>query len=321
MPIYKVLNDSFIKLADTSFEIENLYEVKNLQKYISNSIDVIDTNLLVIATEFSDWEDSRRSVDILCIDKEGNLVVIELKRTRDGSHMELQALRYSAMVANMKFEKAVKTYESYLNKIGSTKNAEQELLNFLEWEDIQEDEFAQDVKIILVSADFSIELTTTILWLNERDIDIRCIRIKPQKDDDTLYFDIQQIIPLPESADYQVRLNEKAAEERIVRRESKREQSIITKLFNSNKLAIGQKVILKPAVEQGIDKELVTATIVRMGRNCLQRQGGSKLYSFSSLRSKFTKEHNLIDVRPEWGFTLRHDWITENGKTLDELEH
>lgn len=320
MPIYKVLNNSFIKLTETSFEAENLYEVNNLQIYISNSIDVIDPNLLVISTEFSDWTDSRRSVDILCIDKEGNLVVVELKRTQGGGHMELQALRYSAMLANMKFDKAVKTYESYLEKIGVTADAEQELLKFLEWEEIQEEEFAQDVRIILISADFSIELTTTILWLNERDIDIKCVRIRLQKDNDTLYFDIQQIIPLPEAADYQVRLNEKAVEERFVRRERKREQSIVTKLFNSNKLKVGQKVLLKPAIDQGIDKELVTATITRSGRNCLQIKGDSKFYSFSSLRGKLINEHKLVDIRPDWGFNLRHDWTTEEGKTLNELD-
>ena len=320
MSIYKIKDDKFVKLNFTTFENERIYEVRNLQKYLSNSIDIIDSELLVIATEFSDWEDSKRSIDILCIDTEGNLVVIELKRTQDGGHMELQALRYSAMIANMKFEKAVKTYQSYLKKIGLDKDAEKEILNFLSWDVPLEDEFAQDVKIILVSADFSIELTTSILWLNERDIDIRCIRFKLQRDNDNIYFDIQQIIPLPEATDYQVRLKEKAAEERVVRRENKREPSIISKLFETNKLRIGQKVVLKPAIAQGIEKDFVTATIVRLGKNCLQREGDKKIYSFSKLRAILTRELNLTDVKPEWGFTLRNDWTTEDGKTLAELE-
>ena len=36
-----------------------------------------------------------------------------------------------------------------------------------------------NVRIILVAADFSKELTTTVLWLNERDLDIRCLRVRP----------------------------------------------------------------------------------------------------------------------------------------------
>jgi len=320
MAIYKVQNNKFVELKSVLFESEKVYEVAHLQKYIANSIEMISPDLLVIATEFSDWEDSRRSIDILCVDTEGNLVVIEIKRTREGGHMELQALRYAAMVNNMKFEKAVSTFEKYLRNSASDHDAKETLLKFLGWHDSEKGEFAQDVKIILISSDFSLELTTSILWLIERGIDIKCVRIKPQKDVDTLYYDIQQIIPLPEAADYQVRLREKMAEERVARTENTREQSIITRLFDAERLKVGQKVILKPGIDQGIDKEKVSATIVRRGRNCLQRENDEALYSFSSLRSRLTQEFGLVDIRPEWGFSLRNDWITEDGKTLAELE-
>ena len=193
MSIYKIENEKLIKLEETSFESEKIYEVRDLQKYLSNSIQIIDKDLLVIATEFSDWEDSKRSIDILCVDSDANLVVMELKRTKDGGHMELQAIRYSAMIANMKFEKAVKTFSKYLRKTSSNLDAESHLLDFLGWDELLEDDFAQEVKIILVSADFSKELTTSILWLNEKDVDIRCIRVKPQKDREKLYFDIKRI--------------------------------------------------------------------------------------------------------------------------------
>jgi hypothetical protein len=39
-------------------------------------------------------------------DKQAWLVVIELKRTLDGGHMELQAIRYASMVSAMTFERA-----------------------------------------------------------------------------------------------------------------------------------------------------------------------------------------------------------------------
>jgi hypothetical protein len=319
MPIYKIENEKFIELTNTTFENENIYEVRNLQKYLSNSIEIIDSDLLVIATEFSDWEDSRRSIDILCIDSEGNLVVIEIKRTQDGSHMDLQSLRYASMIANMKFDKALSTFENYLKKINSSLNAGKEMLKFLGWTEVIEDNFAQDVRIILVSANFSIELTTSILWLNERDLDIRCVKFNIQKDNDQIFFDIRQIIPLPESADYQVRLKEKTMEERLVRRENLREKSITAKLFDSNKLLIGQKVILKPGVEQGIDKHLVTAEIVQLRTKCLKIKGSAQTYSLSGLRSYLTKKYNLKDVKPNWGFSLKDDWIVENGQTLAEL--
>ena len=215
MAIYKREGNRISKLVETTFLNENIDETHDLQNFIINSIEAIDKDLFVLSSEFGDWEESRRRIDILCLDKDANIVVVELKRTEDGGHMELQSIRYAAMVANMTFEKAVKAHSRYLDKHDILeKNAEDEILEFLGWSENNEDDFANDVRIILVSADFSIEITTSVLWLIERDIDIKCIRIKPQRDGDNLYFDIQQLIPLPETADYQVKLREKEAEKR-----------------------------------------------------------------------------------------------------------
>lgn len=233
MPIYKLQENKIVELLQTTFSKERIDEARDLQKYIINSMESIEKNLFVLSSEFGDWEDSKRRIDILCIDKDANLVVVELKRTEDGGHMELQSIRYAAMVANMTFEKAVKAFQNYVLKNNLTiDNPQQEILKFLEWDEINEEEFANDVRIILVSADFSKEITTSVLWLIERDIDIKCIRIRPQKDGTNLYFDIQQIIPLPETADYQVKLREKAAEQRQSRREGNRDYSKFDVIIN-----------------------------------------------------------------------------------------
>jgi hypothetical protein len=226
MPIFKLNGDKITELQPTTFSIERIDEAKDLQKFIINSIETVEKNLFVISSEFGDWEDSKRRIDILCLDKDANLVVVELKRTEDGGHMELQSIRYAAMVANMTFEKAVVAFQYYIEKNNlGIEDPQEAILNFLGWDEANEEEFANDVRIILVSANFSKEITTSVLWLLERDIDIKCIRIKPQKDGPNLYFDIQQIIPLPETADYQVKLREKATEQRQARRESSRDYS------------------------------------------------------------------------------------------------
>jgi len=87
-------------------------------------------------------------------------------------------------------------------------------LNFLGWDEPRGSEFGQDVKIVLVAANFSKEITTSVLWLNERDLDIRCVRLIPYQFMEKTLLDIQQVVPLPESTEYQIRLRKKAAEER-----------------------------------------------------------------------------------------------------------
>jgi len=263
MAIYKLQGERLTALERTTFSTEKIDEARDLQRYIINSIEVIDKDLFVVSSEFGDWEDSRRRIDILCIDKDANLVVVELKRTEDGGHMELQSIRYAAMVANMTFEKAVRAHDKYLDKTGITdENAKDKILSFLDWTEGNEDEFANDVRIILVSADFSKEITTSVLWLIDRDLDIKCLRIKPQKDGVDLYFDIQQIIPLPETADYQVKLREKVAEQRQARRESNRDYTkfnIIVDGVSHSNLNKRETMILtmKTCVTKGISPEIL----------------------------------------------------------------
>jgi hypothetical protein len=83
---------------------------------------------------------------------------------------------------------------------------------------VDEERFAQDVRIVLASAEFSRELTSAVLWLNEHGLDIRCVRLRPHTDGKRVFVDVQQILPLPEASEYFVNLREKKAEERQARR-------------------------------------------------------------------------------------------------------
>jgi Domain of unknown function (DUF4268) len=75
------------------------------------------------------------------------------------------------------------------------------------------------VRIVLVSAEFSKEITTAVMWLNERSLDIRCVRIKPYRDNDRVLIDVQQVIPLPEAEEYQIQIRQKETKGREDRAE------------------------------------------------------------------------------------------------------
>lgn len=221
MAIYKVTPNSLVKADPTTFGAEGILERQDLQRMLKQQIQVLSPDLMVIAEEFGDWEDSSRRIDLLCVDREANLVVVELKRTEDGGHMELQALRYAAMVSAMTFPQMVEAHARFLGQPTSNEEAQAAILAFLGWDDPQEDRFAQDVKILLASADFGKELTTAVLWLNRRGLDIRCIRMKPHRmtDEGTVLLDVQQIIPLPEAAAFQTRIQAKEQAGRAQRAE------------------------------------------------------------------------------------------------------
>jgi len=210
MPLYEMTPDAFRPIVQASFADIRVRERGDLQRLLRTQISVLGDDLYVLSEEFGDWEDSRRRIDLLAIDQQANLVVIELKRTNDGGHMDLQAIRYASMVSAMTFERAEQIHSEFLARIGEPADAAKErMLAFLNWEEADEENFAPDVRIILVSEDFGKELTTAVLWLRDRDIDIRCVRLLPYQDGEMRLVDVQQIIPLPEAQQYQVQLREK----------------------------------------------------------------------------------------------------------------
>ena len=222
MPIYEFASEEIRPLLKTTFSQMQLQERRDLQRLLRANISVVAPDTLVIAEEFGDWDESRRRIDLLGIDRDANLVVVELKRTEDGGHMELQAIRYAAMVSTMTFDQAADVFGRYLTQIGNADtDARAKLLNFLGWDEPDEDAFAQDVRIVLASAEFAREVTTSVLWLIERGIDIRCVRLQPYDHGGLVFVDVQQIIPLPEMAEYQVRVTEKKRKEREARSDTR----------------------------------------------------------------------------------------------------
>jgi hypothetical protein len=213
MSIYELSANFIQKVKQTTFAEKGIFEKFDLQRLLCDAIDVIAEDCMVIAEEFGNWEESKRRIDLLCIDREANLVVVELKRTEDGGHMDLQAIRYAAMVSTTTFEAVVAAHAQFLHDRGRTEEAQQRILQFLDWEEPEYESFGREVRIVLVSSDFSKELTTAVLWLNDHKLDIRCVRVRPYELDSKTLLDVQQVIPLPEAADYIVRQKDKKAEE------------------------------------------------------------------------------------------------------------
>ena len=214
MSLYRVTPDKLEAVSPTTFAAESLLERKDLQRLLRRNIAAIGDDLMVIAEEYGDWEDSNRRIDLLCLSKGGGLVVVEIKRTEDGGHMELQAIRYAAMVSSMTLGQAIKAYAQTCG--GEEEAARAEVLSFLQLDSADEDELTGEVRIVLVSGDFSTELTTAVLWLNQHDLDITCIRLRPYKMGNEILIDATQIIPLPEAAEYEVKVRTQEKEKRRV---------------------------------------------------------------------------------------------------------
>jgi len=214
MPIFHFSREQIQPLDSTAFGAVRMLERADLQRLLRDRLDVIVPDAMLLTEEFGEWADSKRRIDLLAIDRDARLVVIELKRTDDAGHVELQALRYAAMISTMTFDQAVDAHAAYLKRHSRDDDARRAILEFLSWDESTSGDFGSDVRIVLVAPDFQREITTTVLWLNEHDLDIRCVRIQPYLFNGAVLVDVQQVIPLPEAADYQIRLRERNEQRR-----------------------------------------------------------------------------------------------------------
>lgn len=212
VPLFEMTADDLIEHKPETFAHLAIKEREDLQRILRDHISVLGDELLVISEEFGSWEDARRRIDLLALDSHGQLVVIELKRTESGGHMDLQALRYAAMVSAMTFDQVTEAYEAYRARRGDVTVAGDAAIRLREFLDAadEEPEISTIPRIVLVAQDFSREITTTVLWLNRFEgMDIRCVRLVPYVLGGQKYLDIEQVIPLPEAADYQIGIRRK----------------------------------------------------------------------------------------------------------------
>ena len=217
MALYEITGESLKPITRKTFTSLGLLERANIQRAVRTHIAAITPGVktMVLAEEFGDWVGANRRIDLLCLDENARLVVVELKRD-DSAHMELQALRYAAMVSTMRFDQAVEAHRKYLLSIGSTDDPEQAIREFLDHEEGPV-ALSETVRIVLASSEFQQELTTTVLWLNKQGLDIRCVQMRPHLIEDRVLLDIHQVIPLPEAAQYQVAVREKSMEQDAAR--------------------------------------------------------------------------------------------------------
>lgn len=312
MAIYSFNNNSLQKIETTNFSSEEILERQHLQSTLKRQIDVIAPNCLVISEEFSEWSGSQRRIDLLAVDKEGNLVVIELKRTETGEHMELQALRYAAMVSTLTFSRAVEIYQKYLVSIGSEDNAEGKLLEFLGWEEPQEDDFALDVRIILVSSNFSKELTTSVMWLNERNLNIRCVRLIPYRHQSQVLVDVQQIIPLPEAESYQIKIKQQSEERREARKLSK---DYTRYLFQGN--SFNKRKLVLAVIQQWFSEnkpsqfsELLQAfpQEIRSGGLFVPVDDAKEIYGRQGIYRHFLGDGEILELPDSAQYAVSNQW-------------
>lgn len=211
------------KLASRRFSELALREREHLQEWLANQPDALGEDLLIIQKEFDGFADTRERLDLLALDKDGQLVVIENKLDDSGRDVAWQALKYAAYVSSLTKAQIVDIYQQYLDRHAGGGNAVQRICEFLEVEELSEVVLnpGNNQRLMFIAANFRKEVTATVLWLRESRIDARCFKVTPYMFGEELFVDIQPVIPTPEAADFMIGMAEKETEVRGAQGEQK----------------------------------------------------------------------------------------------------
>lgn len=112
MPIEVALwrmGDSLQRVAFTAMETK-----KWLEEVLATDISIIDSDLMLIGRQVP--TPYGKSLDLLALDIEGNLVVLELKRDRTPREVVAQLLDYGSWVRSLEYEDVAGVFETLLKK-------------------------------------------------------------------------------------------------------------------------------------------------------------------------------------------------------------
>lgn len=201
-------------------------ERKHLQEWLAHEPSALGEELLIIQKEFDGFDDTRERLDLLALDKDGNLVIIENKLDDSGRDVVWQALKYASYCASLTKAQIVDIYQQYLDRyepvigevdlLNAPASASARICEFLDAPDLDELKLNQgnSQRIMLVAANFRKEVTSTALWLLGQGISIACFKITPYSLGEQLLINIDQIIPTPEAKELMIGINAKEAEEK-----------------------------------------------------------------------------------------------------------
>ncbi len=132
-----------------------------------------DSKLLIIGRQVT--TNLNTFIDLLGIDKNGNTVVVELKRGKTPRETIAQLLEYASFAENLDYSQLNDIYQDYSGEDVELEDFHKEYFN----KDAEEAvSFNKSVKLVIVAEDISKEISQTALFLRKKGIDIFCIEFK-----------------------------------------------------------------------------------------------------------------------------------------------
>jgi hypothetical protein len=194
-----------ITLAEAGFT-----ERSHLQEWVVAHPSMLGSDVMIVTMEFDRWRSStgtpeRDRLDVLGLDRNGRLVVAELKRDVAPDTVEMQALKYAAMVSRFTPEGLATQHARYLTRRGEPTDdgAARDLLEAHSEFGLVPENLAKP-RIVLLASSFPPVVTATTVWLTEMSLDITLMRFQAYRAEGQVLVTASQLYPVPDVEDFTV---------------------------------------------------------------------------------------------------------------------
>src|SRR4051794_1319270 len=114
MFVINQIANSIQPLTKRTFAELGFKERAHLKEWIAGNPLALGEKLLIIQKEFSDFSETNERLDLLALDKNGNLVIIENKLDDSGRDVTWQALKYASYCSTLTKEEIKNIFQNYL---------------------------------------------------------------------------------------------------------------------------------------------------------------------------------------------------------------
>jgi len=159
-------------LTSGSFAASGFLETTHLEQWVVENPVVLGEGVMIVARQYSKWSSSegdlgRERLDVLALDKSGQLVVVELKRGND-ARIHLQAITYAALVAGFDKQALAEAHAEYMATVGESCSNEEALQRLQQHvTDDWNDEILKLPRVVLIAAKYAAQTLTTVAWLSD----------------------------------------------------------------------------------------------------------------------------------------------------------
>lgn len=87
--------NKLVEISETTFADNDIKERQHIEEWIRKDPEILGEDLLIIGHEYEKFEVNER-LDLLALNRDGNVVIIEFKRDTSGSNVDFQALKYAS---------------------------------------------------------------------------------------------------------------------------------------------------------------------------------------------------------------------------------